>query len=180
MSRAPSVSDHGGDLSGVVDKFIAGLSHFSKLKVLARMAYFDNKRANVKKEAIAADVLNDQERTIVTLRQGIKARMTTSLSDREQLIAWDIENRASIFMLVVAEESGGNLPDDFDQRAENAGDQAESPRGEKRKRKDVYAAVSRTLMNENQGLSGVSDLAPVLSNVAKHYSNLKLLVLQAR
>lgn len=118
-------------------------------------------RANFKKEAITADVLNDQERTIVTIRQGIKARTTASLSDREQLIAWDIENQASVFMLVVAEESGGNLPDDFDQWAEDAGDQAASPRGSKTKRKDVYVTVSKTLMSENQGLSGVSDLAPI-------------------
>lgn len=164
--RFKRVYDQGHDMSGVVDKFIAGLSHFSKLKVLARMAYFDNKRANdmranLKKEAIAADVLNDQARTLVTLRQGIKARTTASLADREQLIAWDIENRISIFMLAAAEESGGTLPENFDQWAEDTGDhQAASPRGEKRKRKDAYANVSRDLMNENQGLSGVSDLAP--------------------
>lgn len=130
------------------------------------MAYFDNKRANdmranVKKEAIAANVLNDQERTPATLRQGIRARTTASLADREQLIAWDIENRISIFMLAAAEESGGTLPGNFDQRAEDAGDQAASPRGEKRKRKDVSAAVSKTLMNESQGLSDVNDLAPI-------------------
>lgn len=108
-------------------KLIAGLSHFSKLKVLARMAYFDSKRAsdmraNVKKDAIAANVLNDQERTLATLRQGIKARTTASLADREQLIAWDIENRISIFMLAAAEESGGTLPENFDQWAEGAGE----------------------------------------------------------
>lgn len=125
--RFKRVSDHGGDLSGVVEKLIAGLSHFSKLKVLARMAYFDSKRAsdmraNVKKEAIAANVLNDQERTLATLRQGIKARATASLADREQLIAWDIENRISIFMLAAAEESGGTLPENFDQWAEDDGE----------------------------------------------------------
>lgn len=108
-------------------KLIAGLSHFSKLKVLARMAYFDSKRAsdmraNFKKEAIAANVLNDQERTLATLRQGIKARATASLADREQLIAWDLENRISIFMLAAAEKSGGTLPESFDQWAEDAGE----------------------------------------------------------
>lgn len=116
----------------------------------------------------------------MTLRQGIKARTTASLSDREQLIAWDIEDRVSVFRLLVAEESGGILPDAFDQWAEDAGDQAASPRGSKRKRKDVYAAVSKTLMSEKQGLSGVSELAPILSNVTKHHSNPKLLVLQAQ
>lgn len=184
FKRFKRVAD-GGDLSKIGDKFIAGLSHFSKLKVLARMAYFDSKRAsdmraNVKKEAIAANVLNDQERTLATLRQGIRARTTASLADREQLIAWDIENRISIFMVAAAEESGGTLPENFDQRAEDAGDQAASPRGEKRKRKDTYAAMSKTLMSENQGLSGVSDLARILSNTTKHYSNPRALVLQAR
>lgn len=65
FKRFKRVSHHGGDLSGVIDKFIAGLSHFSKLKVLTRMAYFDNKRANdmranVKKKAITADVLKSE------------------------------------------------------------------------------------------------------------------------
>lgn len=146
---------------------------------MARIAYNDDQLATVKEEATRENVLDDQQQTVVTLWQGIKARATASMADREQLLAWDIENRISIFMLAAAEESGGTLPENFDQWAEDAGDQAASPLGEKRKRKDTYATMSKTLMSENQGLSGVSDLARILSNVTKHYSNLKALVLQA-
>ncbi|KAG6368221.1 hypothetical protein INS49_002422 [Diaporthe citri] len=42
------------------------------------------------------------------------------MKEREQLIAWDIENRIAVFMVVVAEETGG-LPNDFDHWAEDAG-----------------------------------------------------------
>lgn len=130
--------------------------------------YNDDQLAAVKEEATRENVLDDQQQTLVTLWQGIKARVTASMADREQLLAWDIENRISIFMLAAAEESGGTLPENFDQWAEDAGDQTASPRGEKRKRKDTYGAVSKTLMSENQGLSGVSDLARIFSNVTKH------------
>lgn len=86
-------------------KLTSGLSYFSKLRVLARVAHYDDLK-KVKKEAVGDDALNDQEHTLASLRQGIKARTTASMKGRERMISRDIENRIAIFMLVVAEESG--------------------------------------------------------------------------
>lgn len=158
FKRFRRVSDHGLELQTMAAKFTARLSHFLKLRVLARIAYYDDLE-KVKKEVIGDNVLNDQQRTLASLRQGIKSRMTASMKEREHLIAWDIENRIAVFMLVVAEETG-NLPNDFDHWAEDLpGNQPRSPRGEKRKRADIYAAVSQTLITENSGRSSVSHLA---------------------
>lgn len=143
-------------------KFTSGLSHFSKLRVLARVAYYDD--LEKVKEAVGDDALNDQERMVASLRQGIKAGTPASMKEREQMIPRDIENRIAMFMLVVAEESGGNLPDDFDHWAEDAGDRPQSPRGEKRNRGDIYAAVGKALITENPGRSSVSYLAIMLED----------------
>lgn len=61
------------------------------------MAYYDDLAKIM--EVISDNVLNYQQRTLVSLRQGIKARTTASMREREQLIAWDIENRIAVFML---------------------------------------------------------------------------------